>query len=54
MKYIFDAKNQTLYGIVGFLLALIILYFVANEVNLIVSVIIGICDFIVSGFYNKK
>ncbi len=53
MTYNFSPKIQLVYGIFGFLLTLGILYILLNELNWIASIIVGIANFIISGFYNK-
>jgi hypothetical protein len=54
MKYCFDFKTQMIYGIVAFIFALIIIYLLTKEVNWIVSIITGVFNFIISGYYTKS
>jgi len=53
MKYKFNFVFQFFYGIFGFLLALVIIYLFTKEWDWIASVIIGVSEFIISGFYTR-
>jgi len=54
MRYRFDFKTQMMYGVLSFLLALVIVYLLTNEMNWIVSIIVGVFSFGVSGFYTRE
>lgn len=53
MTYNFDFKMQLIYGILAFILVLAIVYIVNRQLNWAASIIVGIINFAVSGFYKK-
>ena len=54
MQYKFDPKIQTVYAITGFVLCLIVLYMILGEINWVAAVIVGIGNFLVSGYYTES
>ncbi len=48
--YTFNLKLQAIYGIMGFLMTLIILYLFTGEIRWIPAVAIGIANLLISGF----
>lgn len=54
MKYCFDLKIQAMYGIVTFLVVLAFLYLFTRELNWIASVITGLVNFAISGYYTNS
>ena len=54
MKYKFDLKIQAMYGIFGFLTVLIVLYLFTKQLDFFSSIIIGIANFAISGFYTQN
>jgi len=54
MKYHSDFKMQSIYGIVTFLVSLSIIYMVTKQIDWITPTIIGIVNFIVSGYYKYE
>lgn len=53
MKYRFNLIFQLFYGIIGFGIAMLIIYLFTKQINWIASGIIGISEFILSGFYTQ-
>ncbi|MFA5993202.1 MAG: hypothetical protein WC796_05845 [Candidatus Pacearchaeota archaeon] len=53
MKYCFNLKVQAMYGIVTFLAAFGIIYLVSKELDWTSSLIIGVLNFAISGFYER-
>jgi hypothetical protein len=54
MKYKFNLKIQSIYGLIGFVSSLIILYLFTKQIDWITSLIIGIANFITAGFYTTS
>ena len=52
MKYCFDLKTQLIYGVLGFILAVVIIYFLLGRVDWINAVIVGVANFFIAGFYK--
>lgn len=53
MKYCYNFITQFVYAIVGFLAAFIILYLFTQKFNLIASVVAGVINFAISGYYAR-
>jgi hypothetical protein len=54
MRYRFNFMFQLIYGIVTFISCFAVLYLITKEVNWISPSILGITNFIISGFFNFK
>jgi hypothetical protein len=54
MKYKFNLKIQILYGIFGFAIALGIIYLATRNLDWIGSSVVGLINFIISGFYTTN
>lgn len=52
LGYKFNLKIQLVYGVIGFLTSLAVLFLVLNEVRRIPAIVVGIGNFLVSGFYT--
>ncbi len=52
MGYKFDFKTQAIYGLMGFFLTFLLILIFIRQVNLVASFIVGIFNFIISGFYT--
>jgi 1,4-dihydroxy-2-naphthoate octaprenyltransferase len=52
MKYKSNFKFQIIYGLIGFLTALGIIYLVVKQIDWITSLAVGITNFLVAGFYT--
>ena len=53
MKYRFDIKIQLIYGLAGFILSFLIIYFFVGKFDWLASTIIGLFEFALSGFYTQ-
>jgi hypothetical protein len=53
LKYHFNFLFQLIYGIVGFVAALLVIYLITRELNWITSGIIGVSEFLIAGFYTQ-
>lgn len=53
MKYKFSFFFQLSYGVVSFAMALLIVYLFTKQLNWIAAGIIGVSEFIISGFYTR-
>ena len=53
MKYQFNLKLQLIYGVIGFILSLIIIYLFLGNFDWLTSGIIGLFEFIIAGFYTQ-
>lgn len=54
LKYKFNLKVQLAYGIFAFLLSLGILYLFLKQLDWITASIVGIANFIISGYYTTN
>jgi hypothetical protein len=54
MKYHFNLKLQVIYGVVGFGMALGLLYLFLGMLDWTGSAIVGAVNFAISGFYATK
>lgn len=57
MRYKFNLKIQLIYGLISFIAALLIVYLFIKSFDWLTAGIVGMFEFIVSGFYtrmNKK
>jgi hypothetical protein len=54
MKYNFDFKMQAIYGIVTFLTSFAVVYMITKKIDWISPTIIGLINFIVSGYYKYE
>lgn len=53
MKYKFNLKIQLIYGVTGFILSLLIIYLFIKSFDWLSAGIIGLFEFIISGFYTR-
>lgn len=53
MKYKFDLKIQSVYGLVGFISSGVILYLFTKQVDWVTPLLVGIANFIIAGFYTS-
>jgi hypothetical protein len=53
MKYKFNFAIQLIYGIIAFAVSFLILYLLTREMDWITPSIIGVFEFIISGFYTQ-
>jgi len=53
LKYHFNFLFQLVYGVVGFGAALLVIYLINKDLSWISAGIIGVSEFVISGFYTK-
>lgn len=54
MKYKFNLKIQSMYGLLGFFSALFVIYIVTKKLDWITPISIFIINFVIGGFYTSK
>jgi|GEM_PF-3635251 len=52
--YKFNLKLQLVYGIVGLLTSLLVLFLILGKIEWITALFIGLASFLVSGFYTDQ
>lgn len=52
--YKFNLKLQLVYGIVGLLTSLLVLFLILGKIEWITALFIGLTSFLVSGFYTDQ
>ena len=50
--YKFNPKLQAVYGVAGFLSALLVLYLILHSLEWLTALVVGIGNFLVAGFYT--